>query len=215
MGAPDIPAGHPPAERDDDHENEEQPENLEDFEAEVEDPVQEHGAEKAGEDDLRPLLLRPELRRPECKAPDAGEDHVAGHRGDRPDDAHRDPAFHHVQDILDGGKPEAGSRCVHDPVHRLVELGMAVDGEVHDKELQGLLDHRGNDRGREDAFREGQLENAGGDAYERPEEEDPGEEVQRLGFVAVLPVDIEEDEEGRGDGEEEEFQHHRNMGNRI
>jgi hypothetical protein len=58
MGAPDIPAGHPPAERDDDKEDEEQPENLEHFEAEVEDLMQEHSPKKAGEDDLRPPILR-------------------------------------------------------------------------------------------------------------------------------------------------------------
>jgi hypothetical protein len=60
---------------------------------------------------------------------------VTGHRRDRPDNAHRNPAIDDEQDILDGGKPEAGSHCVHDPVHGLIEFGMAIYGEVHDKEF--------------------------------------------------------------------------------
>jgi hypothetical protein len=48
---PYVPAGHPPAKRDDNEEDQEKPGNLEHLETEVEDPVQEHGREETGEDD--------------------------------------------------------------------------------------------------------------------------------------------------------------------
>ena len=82
---------------------------------------------------------------PECEAPDTGEDHVAGHRCDSPDNAHGKAAINDIQDVLDGGKPEAGCRSIDNPVHGFIKLGMVIYREVDDKEFQTFLNHRGND----------------------------------------------------------------------
>ena len=91
MGSTDIPAGQPPAERDDS--NQEQLRNFEHFEADVEDSVQEHGAEETGHDDFGPFVIRSELRGSQRKTPDAGKDYVTGHRHDRPNNAYHNTAI--------------------------------------------------------------------------------------------------------------------------
>jgi hypothetical protein len=49
---------------------------------------------------------------------------------------------------------------------------------------------------------------------ERAEKKDPCDKVQGLGLVPVFRVDIQEDEEGGGNGKDEELQHHRTVGSR-
>jgi hypothetical protein len=89
---------------------------------------------------------------------------------------------------------------------------MVVYREVDDKELQAFLNHRGNNRRREDTFRKEQFDEAGRDDRECSEEKDRGDKVQGFGFVTVLFVDIEQDEQGGGDGKEEEIQHYLSIG---
>lgn len=214
MGALYVPAGQPPSERDEENEDKEQPESPEDIKTEVEDPVHEHGHGKAKENDPRPFLFRTEPRGPQTKAPDAGEYHVTRDRGDRPYDTDRKAALKNVQDILYRRKPEAGCGGIDDPVHRLVKLGVAVYGEKDNKELYGLLDHRRDERGPEDALRKQQFDDCCGDDRERPKKKDPCDKMQGFGLIAVLPVDIQEKEEGGGNGNEKETQHHRSIGNR-
>lgn len=214
MGALYVSAGHPPAERDDDNEDQEQPENLEDFKTEVEESVHEHSPKKAKENDPRPFLFRTEPGGPQRKAPDAGEYHVTRDGCNSPYDADRKAAFKNVQDILYGCKPETGCSGIDDPVHRLVKLGVAVQGKKDDKELYGFLHHRRNERGPEDALRKQQFNECCGNDRERSEKKDPCNKVQGFGLIAILPVDIEENEEGGGNSKEKESQHHRCIGSR-
>ncbi|OPY36810.1 MAG: hypothetical protein A4E34_00153 [Methanoregula sp. PtaU1.Bin006] len=173
--------------------------------------MQGYPSQKAGEDNPGLLPFRPELRGPERKAPDARENHVTGNGSDCPYNAHGKASLDHVQDILHRGKAETGRCGIDDPVHRLVKLRVTVDRKEHNEEFHGLLDYRRDNCRRDDTFREYEFDETCGNHGKGAEEEDPRDQVERLGFVPVLPVDVEEEEEGRGDGEEQEIEHYRCM----